>query len=224
MTDPISKQTDDIQPAPGVLIVARHHESEWNKLGEWTGSRDVHLTPYGLAKSGEMGLLIKGIHIDQAFASAQVRSLETLQAMLSAMGETAVPIIRSAAINERDYGEYTGKNKWEMKKILGDVQYEHVHRDWDCPIPGGETLKTVYARVEPFYIEHIFPLVQAGKTILMVSHGNAIRALMKYIENISDEDVSHLEMLFGAVVIYKIDQTGHMLEKEVRRVESKVNA
>ena len=220
----IQNTNQDKKEVSGTLIVARHHESEWNKLGEWTGSRDVHLTPYGLAKSGEMGRLIKGIHIDQAFASAQVRSLETLQAMLQAMGETGVPIIRSAAINERDYGEYTGKNKWEMKKILGDELYEHVHRDWDCPIPGGETLKTVYARVEPFYIDHIFPLVEAGETVLMVSHGNAIRALMKYIENISDEGVSHLEMLFGAVVIYKLDQTGHMLEKEVRRVESKVNA
>lgn len=208
----------------GKLIIARHHESEWNKLGLWTGSRDVHLTEYGKEKSAEMGLLIKDIHIDKAFASTQVRTLETLFAMLEAMRQTDVPVEHSSAHNERDYGEYTGKNKWEIKKQFGEEQFECIRRDWDCPVPGGETLKMVYERALPFYLNSILPLLKEGKNVLLVSHGNAIRALMKYIEKISDKGVRDLEMLFGSIVIYSVDNDGYMLEKEVRQVPSKVNA
>ena len=211
-------------PLPGTLLVARHHESEWNRLGEWTGTRDVHLTPYGVMKSGEMGALIKDIHVDVVYVSTLIRTMETAHAMLAAMGQPDVPIERSAAHNERDYGDYTGKNKWEMEKILGEGEFERVRREWDCPVPNGETLKMVYARVTPFYEETLLPLLAAGKNILLVSHGNAIRALMKYIESIPDEKVHEEEMLFGAVVIYRVDAEGKMESKEVRKIESKVNA
>ena len=100
----------------GKLIVARHHESEWNKLGKWTGKTDVDLTEYGLEMSVKMGGLIKDQTIDQAFVSEQVRTLETLCMENGICID--VPITRSAALNERDYGDYTGKNKWEMEEIL----------------------------------------------------------------------------------------------------------
>lgn len=208
----------------GKLIIARHHESEWNKKGLWTGSRDIHLTDYGFIKSHEMGLLIKDIHVDHAFASTQVRSLETLTAMLEDMQQATVPIERSSAINERDYGDYTGKNKWEIKEKFGEETFNCMRRDWDCAIKNGETLKMVYERTIPFYLEKIVPLVQQGKNVLVVSHGNTIRALMKYMEHISDEDIKNIEMLFGSVVVYDIDKDGYMINKEIRQIESQVDA
>jgi len=206
------------------LIIARHHESEWNKLGQWTGIRDRHLTDYGFEKSTEMGELIKDIPIDAAFASMQVRSIETLSCMLEARDLEHVPTVHSSALNERDYGDYTGKNKWEVEKLLGEEKWESIRRDWNCPVPNGETLKTVYERVVPFYLHDILPLLNAGKNVLVVSHGNAIRTMQKYIEHISDEDIANVEMLFGGIVIYDVDKDGYMIDKEERKVESTVNA
>jgi 2,3-bisphosphoglycerate-dependent phosphoglycerate mutase len=209
---------------PGTLIIARHHESEWNKKGLWTGTRDVHLTEYGFLKSGEMGALLKGVRIDNAFASTQVRSHETLSSMLHSLELQNVPIECVPMLNERDYGDYTGKNKWDMKQILGDEAFEHMRRDWDYPIPHGETLRMVYERVVPFYFSTVVPLLQAGRNVLIVSHGNALRALMIYVESISKEEARNLEMLFGAVVLYQVDNEGKSVHKEVRTVESNVNA
>ncbi len=208
----------------GTLIIARHHESEWNKQGVWTGTRDVHLTQYGFEKSGEMGALLKGVRIDNVFASMQVRSIETLSCMLNTLDQHQVPAEYSHALDERDYGEYTGKNKWDMEQLLGEEVFEHVRRDWDYPVPGGETLRQVYERVVPFYLEKVVPLLRAGRNVLIVSHGNALRALMLYVESIPKEEARNLEMLFGAVVLYQVDDQGLMQHKDVRTVESKVNA
>lgn len=207
----------------GKLIVARHHESEWNKLGKWTGKMDVGLTEYGLEMSEKMGGLIKDQPIDLAFASEQVRSLETLLCMEDGIC-ISVPITRSSALNERDYGDYTGKNKWEVEESLGKEEFDKLRRGWDYPVPNGETLKMVYDRVVPFFLNTILPQLRQGKTILLVAHGNSIRALTKYIEKISDDDVSGINMLFGAVVIYELDQDGHIITKEVREIKSQVNA
>ena len=203
----------------GRLIIARHHESKWNKIGVWTGSRDIGLTEHGRGMSAKMGTLIKDMRVDCAFASEQVRSLETLTMMLDAIGMKNIPIERSSALNERDYGDYTGKNKLEMKALLGKEQYDRVHREWDCPIPHGETIKMVYERAVPYYKNVILPVLLAGKNVLVVSHGNAIRALMKYIENIPDSEVKNLEMLFGSVVVYGIDPIGQMTSKETRELK-----
>ncbi|MEK7605994.1 MAG: 2,3-bisphosphoglycerate-dependent phosphoglycerate mutase [Patescibacteria group bacterium] len=204
----------------GKLILARHHESEWNKLGKWTGTRDRHLTEYGFEKSGDMGLLIKDIKIDYAFASMQVRSIETLSCMLNICERFEVPTEHSAALNERDYGDFTGKNKWEMEQLLGEEEFKKMRRGWDYPIPNGESLKDVYERAVPYFLEYILPHVREGKNILIVAHGNSLRALVKYIENISDEDIASIESSFGATLIYDVDEAGHMLHKEVRQTES----
>ena len=208
----------------GTLVIVRHGESEWNKQGLWTGSRDIHLTPYGFEKSMELGLKVHDIPFDYAFASMQVRSIETLSCILDADCEYNVPTEHVAALNERDYGDYTGQNKWDMEKLLGEEQFDKIRRDWDEPVPHGETLKMVYERVVPLYLEHMLPLLLQGKNVLVVSHGNAIRALMKYIENIPDERISEVEMIFGSILIYDLDHDGHMLHKEIRSVESSVPA
>lgn len=209
---------------PGTLIIARHHESEWNKKGLWTGTRDVHLTEYGFLKSAEMGELLKGTRIDKAYASMQVRAIETLSCMLNMLGLYHVPSEYVYALDERDYGDYTGKNKWDMEEAVGKEAFDHMRRDWDYPIPHGETLKQVYERVVPFYRTAILPLLAEGRTVLVVSHGNALRALMIYLESIPTEKAGEVEMLFGATVLYQVDEEGKMVHKEERKVDSKVNA
>jgi 2,3-bisphosphoglycerate-dependent phosphoglycerate mutase len=208
----------------GKLILARHHESEWNKLGKWTGSRDRHLTEYGFKKSEDMGLLIKDMRIDCAFASMQVRSIETLSCMLNICERYEVPTEHSAALNERDYGEYTGKNKWEMEQLLGEEKFKALRRGWDYPIPGGESLKDVYDRAVPFFLEHVMVKVREGKNTLVVAHGNSLRSIIKYIENISDEGIADVEVPFGSIIVYDVDNEGHIITKDIRSTESVVPA
>ncbi len=208
----------------GKIILARHHESEWNKLGKWTGTRDRHLTEYGFKKSEDMGLLLKDIHIDCAFASMQVRSIETLSCILNVCERYDVPTEHSSALNERDYGDYTGKNKWEIEEQLGEEEFKKLRREWDYSIPNGESLKVVYERVVPYYLEHIVPKAKEGKNVLVVSHGNALRALMKYMEHISDEGMIDVEMPFGAIFIYEVDEEGYTLSKTERIVSGNVPA
>lgn len=208
----------------GKLIIARHHESEWNKLGKWTGITDVDLTEYGMRMSQKMGALIKDIQIDRVFLSTQIRTEETLICMEKEGVCLDAPVVKNAALNERDYGDYTGKNKWEMEKLMGEEEFESIRRGWNHPVPNGETLKMVYERVIPYFTNTILPFLNAGETVIIVAHGNSLRALMKYIENISDEDIAKVEMLFGGIVIYDLDAEGHSLHKEIRQIESQVNA
>jgi len=209
---------------PGTLIIARHHESEWNKEGMWTGTRDVHLTQYGFQKSNEMGELLRDTRIDAAYASMQVRAIETLSCMLTTLQLYHVPAEYVHALDERDYGDYTGKNKWEMEKLIGEEAFEAMRRDWDSPVPSGETLKMVYERVVPFYRSVVLPLLKAGRNVLLVSHGNALRALTMYLESIPPQKAREVEMLFGAVVLYHVDEEGKMQSKEVRKAGGTVNA
>ncbi|MDP1624971.1 MAG: histidine phosphatase family protein [bacterium] len=214
----------------GVLILARHHESEWNKLGLWTGKRDRHLTEYGFEKSNEMGQMLKDApdswnnRVDRAFASMQVRSIETLSCMLNTLGFYDVPTEHASTLNERDYGDYTGKDKWEMQKLLGTENWERLRREWDYPVPNGETLKDVSARSLPYFLEHVLPALQKGESVLVVAHGNSCRALIKHIESISDEGIKDVEMPFGEMRIYRLDNSGLMLDKKTVSVKSKVNA
>lgn len=207
----------------GKLIIARHQESEWNKLGLWTGTRDRHLTDLGFKESEDLGLLLKDVKVDCAFASMQVRSIETLSCMLNVCQRFDVPTEHSAALNERDYGDYTGKNKWEMEEKIGEEEFDKVRRGWDYPVPNGETLKMVYDRVVPYYREKILPKVSEGNNVLVVSHGNTLRALMKFIENIPDEKMPDVEMPFGAIYVYDVDTLGHKISKEEKIINIEAN-
>lgn len=204
----------------GKLIIARHQESEWNKLGKWTGTRDRHLTDYGFQKSEDLGRLLKGMKIDCAFASMQVRSIETLSCILNVCHIHSIPTEHSSALNERDYGDYTGKDKESMQTLLGEEEFKKLRRGWDYPIPNGESLKTVYDRVVPYFLNIILPKVNENKNVLLVGHGNSMRALIKYIENISDDDIINFEFPFETAFIYELDEKGHMVGKEVRHPEN----
>ncbi|MEI6057541.1 MAG: 2,3-bisphosphoglycerate-dependent phosphoglycerate mutase [bacterium] len=212
------------------LIIARHHESEWNKLGQWTGLEDVRLTPYGCEKSEEMGTLLQAtypdLHIDYIFTSKLIRAEQTLNCMLKAMhiDPSSIPTEHETALNERDYGDYTGKNKWDIKIQVGEDDFDSIRRDWDHHIPRGETLKMVYERSVPFFISTIIPLLKEGKNILITSHGNTIRTLVKYIDNISDEGVRDLEIPFGSILVYDYDESGVVTNKKILQVDSRVNA
>ncbi|MBI3069894.1 MAG: 2,3-bisphosphoglycerate-dependent phosphoglycerate mutase [Candidatus Levybacteria bacterium] len=117
------------------------------------------------------------------------------------------------SLNERDYGEFTGKNKWQIKEEVGDEEFLKIRRGFDHPIPGGETLKDVFSRVVPYYQAQILPYLKNGKNVLIVAHGNSLRALVKYLENISDADISGLEIETGEILIYEIDQNEAVISK-----------
>jgi 2,3-bisphosphoglycerate-dependent phosphoglycerate mutase len=208
----------------GVLILARHHESEWNKIGKWQGITDTHLTSYGLEKALEMGQFLKNFKIDLAVASGLCRTKESLEKILEGAGQSQVGKIFASELNERDYGEYTGMNKWEIKEKVGEEEFKNIRRGWDHSIPGGETLKKVSERSLPYFLGKILPELNDGKNILLIGHGNNLRTIVKYIENISDEKIADVDFPFGSIMFYTLDEVGHMVEKEIKNIESKVNA
>ena len=204
----------------GKLMLVRHSESEWNKLGLWTGWKDVRLTEYGFLMAKKMGSLILDQKIDETFCSKLVRAQETLDEILKVLNLSGkIPEERSEALNERDYGDYTGKNKWEMQKEIGEEGFQGIRRGWDYPVPGGENLKMVYARVEPYYLNSILPELLKGKNVLVAAHGNSLRALIKYVEKIDDKQIEKTEMPFNTVLIYDVDEQGHSIHKEIREVK-----
>lgn len=204
----------------GKLYIARHGESEWNARGVWTGSTDVHLSEKGFKEAALLGELLIDTRIDYAYCSQQIRALETLEGMLDASGKLTVNFERSGAINERDYGVYTGKNKWQVKEEIGEEAFEDLRRGWDVPVQEGETLKDVYERVIPFYKQTVLPRLVSGENVLVVAHGNSIRSLVKYIESISDSDISHVEMIFGQILVYTVDADGLQNTKEVLSIDT----
>jgi 2,3-bisphosphoglycerate-dependent phosphoglycerate mutase len=202
----------------GTLIITRHHETDWNKLGQWQGRTDRHLTDYGKTQAALMGSLIAQVPLSCVYTSTLSRTHETAAAMLSSVHKETLPVISAPAFDERDYGDYTGKNKWEMQKILGDEAFLRLRRGWNEPVPNGETLRDVYERVVPYYMSDIVPRLQRGETVLIVAHGNSLRALTKYIENLSDDAVSSVEFTFGEVITYTFDENGRMIQKVIEQI------
>lgn len=198
----------------GKLVLTRHGESEWNLAGKWTGWTDVSITEKGAVDARKMGELLQGIHFDKIYTSQLKRTVETLENILQTQGQISAEYSQIAALDERDYGDYTGLNKWEVKNQLGEKRFNAIRREYDEPIPNGETLHDVYDRAVPWYLENVVPKLLAGENILFVAHGNSIRALVKYIENLSDIDIAKFEMTFGTILIYEINADGRFARKE----------
>jgi 2,3-bisphosphoglycerate-dependent phosphoglycerate mutase len=207
-------------PTTGLLVVSRHAESEWNLLGKWTGLTDVNLTEKGHEEAYKIGEIIKGITFDAVYTSEQKRTHQTLAGILKGSEHDEVPHHIHGAVNERDYGDLTGKNKWEVQEEIGDEAFKGIRRGWDYPVPGGETLKDVHSRVVPFFDADILPQLQAGKNVLLVAHGNSIRALMKHLEDIHEDQIADVEMSFGQVLLYHITPEGDLHKKEVRAIDT----
>jgi 2,3-bisphosphoglycerate-dependent phosphoglycerate mutase len=111
-----------------------------------------------------------------------------------------------------------------MRDLLGEEEFEKLRRGWDYPVPNGESLRMVYDRVVPYFLDKILPRVNDGKNVLVVAHGNSLRSLLKYIENLDEEEIANTEFPFGSVVIYDLDKEGRMINKEVRETQSQVPA
>ena len=208
------------QPTTGLLVISRHTESEWNLLGKWTGLTDVNLTEKGHGEAQMLGEILQDITFDAAYHSEQKRTHQTLDGILRGSNQESLKRHQSGAVNERDYGDLTGKNKWEVQTEVGDEAFHGIRRGWDYPVPGGETLKDVHGRVVPFFDAEILPRLQKGENILLVAHGNSIRALIKHLEDISEEEIADVEMQFGHVLLYHINPEGKTHKKEVRHIDT----
>lgn len=199
-----------------LLILVRHGESEWNQKGLWTGLTDVPLSQKGREEAARTGKLLLGLPMDIAYTSTLIRAKDTLSIALKELGKD-LPTKESAALNERDYGVYTGKNKWEVKETVGDENFTKIRRSYSFPIPSGESLEAVYKRVVPYYESDILPELKKGKNVIVSAHGNSLRALAKFLENISDDDIANLEIRTGEAWVYSIDEkNGAVLSKETR--------
>lgn len=203
----------------GLLVVSRHTESEWNVLGKWTGTTDVNLTDNGREQARRIGELLKGLRFDVAYTSGLKRTAQTLDGILTGAEIDAPPIKAAPEMNERDYGDLTGKNKWEVRDELGDEAFTGIRRGWDYPVPGGETLKDVYARVAPFFDAELLPRLSRGENVLLVAHGNSIRALIKHLDELGENEIAGVEMGFGQVLLYHIDPESGARSKSSRQAD-----
>ena len=223
------------------LVFIRHGQSEWNLKNLFTGWVDVNLSEKGEQEAKEAGRKLKeaGIEFDQAYTSVLTRAIMTLHFALEESGQLWVPETKTWRLNERHYGALQGQNKAEAAEKFGEEQVHIWRRSYDVLppllsaddegsaandrryanldpriVPGGENLKVTLERVIPFWEDHIAPDLLAGKNVIVAAHGNSLRALTKYIEQISDEDIMNVEMATGQPVVYDLDDKLNIVSKE----------
>lgn len=195
-----------------LLIIVRHGQSQWNLENKFTGETDVPLTDTGRDEARTAGLKIKGIALNRAFTSVLERAKETLQIILTVIGQTNIPIVDNKALDERNYGSLQGLNKAETAAKYGDQQVEIWRRSYDIQPPGGESLKDTAARVMPYYQKEIEPFLKAGENIIISAHGNSLRSLMMYLEHIPEDKIVKVEIPTGMPRLYKLDDQLNILE------------
>ena len=208
-------QDEQPRPAIGVLVLIRHGESEWNRLNRFTGSKDVGLTEEGLFEAHRAGAMLEaeGIRFDAAFTSTLRRATNTLEIILDELDQEHIPTVKDAALNERDYGELMGINKDEARRRWGAEQVHLWQRSYDIAPPGGESLKDTAQRVVPFFEKRIAPELRAGKNVIVVAHGNSLRALIMQLDRLLPEDVERVELRTGHPLIYRLNADGSIAEK-----------
>jgi len=214
------------------LVLVRHGESTWNLENRFTGWTDVDLTPTGVEQAKTAGQLLKadGYEFDLAYTSVLKRATRTLWHCLDEMDRTWLPVVHSWRLNERHYGALQGLNKTDMAKQYGDAQVLVWRRSYDTPppaleptdprsergdlryaklqpdqVPLTECLKDTVARVLPFWNESIAPAIRSGKKVLIAAHGNSIRALVKYLDNIADDAIVGVNIPNGIPLVYELD-------------------
>lgn len=213
------------------LVLLRHGESEWNKLNLFTGWWDAQLTARGEAEATAGGRLMaaRGVAPDVVHTSLQTRAIHTVELALHTMGRSWIPVRRDWRLNERHYGDLTGKNKAEIAERFGADQVKVWRRSYDVPpppiatdnpcnpntderyaqvpadrLPLTECLKDVVERLLPYWHEAIVPDLQAGRTVLIGAHGNSLRALVKHLDGISDDDIVELNIPTGEPLVYDL--------------------
>jgi 2,3-bisphosphoglycerate-dependent phosphoglycerate mutase len=214
------------------LVLIRHGESTWNLENRFTGWTDVDLTPTGVSQASAAGKLLKaeGWDFDLCYTSVLKRAIRTLWLTLDEMDRTWLPVIKDMRLNERHYGALQGLNKADMAKQFGDEQVLIWRRSYDTPppaleatdprcersdrryadvkpdaVPLTECLKDTVARVLPAWNDSIAPSILSGKRVLISAHGNSIRALIKYLDGISDTDIVNLNIPNGIPLVYELD-------------------
>ncbi len=211
------------------LVLLRHGQSAWNLENRFTGWWDVDLTDAGIDEARAAGLAMQaaGLDFDIAFTSVQTRAIKTLNLALETMGRLWLPVTKDWRLNERHYGGLTGLNKAETAQTHGDAQVHVWRRSFDVPppplekgsrydlsgdrryagiaIPDTESLKDTIARVLPYWDSAIVPELRAGKRVIIVAHGNSLRALVKHLSGISDDDIVHEEIPTGKPMVYELD-------------------
>ena len=214
------------------LVLVRHGESSWNLENRFTGWTDVDLTPTGIEQAKQAGRLLKaeGYEFDLAYTSVLKRATRTLWHCLDEMDRTWLPVVHSWRLNERHYGALQGLDKAETARKYGDAQVLVWRRSYDTPppsleatdprsersdiryaklqavqVPLTECLKDTVARVLPFWNESMAPAIKSGKRIVVAAHGNSIRALIKYLDNISDDDIVGVNIPNGIPLVYELD-------------------
>ena len=212
------------------LILVRHGQSQWNLENRFTGWWDVDVTEQGAGEAFAAGALLKdrGVLPTVAFTSLQSRAIKTLHLVLEAAGRLWIPETKDWRLNERHYGGLTGLDKAETAAKHGEDQVRIWRRSFDVPppplargsafdlaadpryagiaIPDSESLKDTIARVLPYYESAIAPALRAGETVIVAAHGNSLRALVKHLSDISDDDITGLEIPTGQPIIYELDQ------------------
>ena len=211
------------------LVLIRHGQSSWNLENRFTGWWDVDLTELGVREANEAGELMaaRGLDFDLCFTSLQTRAIKTLNIALEAMGRLWLPIEKDWRLNERHYGGLTGLNKREMMAKVGEEQVHIWRRSFDIPppaiepdsafdlahdrryagidVPRTESLKDTIARVLPYWEERIAPALRKGERVLISAHGNSLRALVKHLSNIPDDEITGLEIPTGQPIVYELD-------------------
>ena len=197
------------------LILIRHGQSEWNALNQFTGWKDPGLTAKGVEEAHNAGRIINNLKInfDLVFTSALIRAQNTAEIILKEINQP-LSTIKNQALNERNYGDLAGLNKDDARKRWGDEQVHIWRRSYDIPPPGGESLKDTGERVLPYFMKEIHPHVCKGKNVLVAAHGNSLWSLIKFLDNISDEDIVKLEIPTGAPIHYVIGEDGLVKSKQ----------
>ena len=188
-----------------ILVLVRHGQSEWNKLNLFTGWKDPNLTQQGIAEASQAGEKLKDMSIkfDLMYTSVLQRAQLTGTIILEKLNQLNIPIEKNVNLNERDYGDLTGMNKDQARAEFGEEQVHIWRRSYDVPPPGGESLKNTYDRVVPYFKEKVLAQLESGKNILIAAHGNSLRSLVKYIDNISKENILKFEIATGEPLFYE---------------------
>ena len=187
------------------LVLVRHGQSEWNAKNLFTGWKDPDLTHKGIEEAVNAGKKINeyGLSFSCMFTSALIRAQNTAKIILKEIEQEDIPTYQDKNLNERAYGSLTGMDKDEARQKFGSEQVQIWRRSFDTCPPDGESLKDTYNRVVPYFQKNILPRLADGKNVLVSAHGNSLRALVKLIENISENDIVKLEIATGQPIIYK---------------------
>jgi 2,3-bisphosphoglycerate-dependent phosphoglycerate mutase len=194
------------------LILLRHLESQWNKENRFTGWTDVDLSEAGIKSAKQIAERLTDFNFDKVYTSPLIRNKKTVSLILEKLNKKDLPVIIDQALNERDYGELQGLNKAQVKIEHGEKQVRLWRRSWKSAPPKGESLEDVYNRVIPFYENNIKKDLEDNKNVLVVASHNSLRALVKYLEKITDEDIINLEIPTASLRLYEVNNASIKLK------------